>query len=109
MKASLPLPLPRRPCGSAAPSTRASTREVPGAITRANEHCGPSVRPQEDQMSATEVTEHAGVRPFRVSFPEEDLVDLRRRINATRWPERETVDDDSQGPRLAMMQELARY
>ena len=34
---------------------------------------------------------------------------MRRRINATRWPERETVSDDSQGVRLAMMQDLARY
>jgi pimeloyl-ACP methyl ester carboxylesterase len=49
------------------------------------------------------------VRPFRVGFPETDLTDLRRRINATRWPERETVTDDSQGVRLATMQELARY
>ena len=54
-------------------------------------------------------TQDAAVRPFRVSFPEEDLVGLRRRIEATRWPERETVDDDSQGVPLATMQELARY
>ena len=43
------------------------------------------------------------------SFPQSDLADLRRRINATRWPEIETVTDDSQGVRLAMMQELAAY
>jgi pimeloyl-ACP methyl ester carboxylesterase len=49
------------------------------------------------------------IRPFRVEFPEEEIADLRRRIAATRWPERETVTDDSQGVRLAMMQELARY
>ena len=49
------------------------------------------------------------VRPFHVDFPEEELDDLRRRINATRWPERETVSDDSQGVPLAMMQDLARY
>jgi pimeloyl-ACP methyl ester carboxylesterase len=58
-------------------------------------------------MSATEVA--AAIRPFEIDFPEEDLADLRRRINATRWPERETVDDDSQGVPLATMQELARY
>src|SRR6266545_8136894 len=51
----------------------------------------------------------AQIRPFQVSFPEEDLAELRRRIDATRWPERETVDDDSQGVPLAPMQELARY
>src|SRR5271166_4888439 len=65
-------------------------------------------------MSATEVAEQTesastAIRPFQVDFPEEELADLRRRISATRWPERETVSDDSQGVRLAMMQELARY
>jgi hypothetical protein len=49
------------------------------------------------------------IRPFRVGFPEAEVADLRRRIAATRWPERETVTDDSQGVRLALMQELARY
>jgi len=49
------------------------------------------------------------IRPFRVGFPAADLTELRRRVNATRWPDRETVADDSQGVRLAMMQELARY
>jgi hypothetical protein len=41
------------------------------------------------------------VRPFQVDVPEEDLDDLRRRIAATRWPEKETVDDQSQGVQLA--------
>ncbi len=49
------------------------------------------------------------VRPFRVNIPQEALVDLRRRLTATRWPERETVSDDTQGVRLATMQELVRY
>src|SRR5580658_6833118 len=49
------------------------------------------------------------IRPFRVGFSDAELADLRRRVNATRWPERETVADDSQGVRLAMMQDLARY
>ena len=49
------------------------------------------------------------IRPFEVGFPEADLAEMRRRVNATRWPERETVTDDSQGVRLATMQELARY
>jgi pimeloyl-ACP methyl ester carboxylesterase len=60
-------------------------------------------------MSATEVAEQNAVRPFDVGFPESDLDELRRRITATRWPERETVSDDSQGVRLELMQELARY
>lgn len=49
------------------------------------------------------------IRPFRIDIPEEALIDLRRRINATRWPERETVADESQGVQLATLQELARY
>jgi pimeloyl-ACP methyl ester carboxylesterase len=49
------------------------------------------------------------IRPFRVNVPETELTELRRRINATRWPERETVSDDSQGVQLATMQKLARY
>jgi pimeloyl-ACP methyl ester carboxylesterase len=49
------------------------------------------------------------IRPFKIGVPEAELAELRRRINATRWPERETVTDDSQGVPLAMMQELARY
>jgi pimeloyl-ACP methyl ester carboxylesterase len=49
------------------------------------------------------------IRPFRIDVPEEELAELRRRILATRWPERETVADDSQGVPLAWMQELAGY
>jgi pimeloyl-ACP methyl ester carboxylesterase len=52
---------------------------------------------------------HPAVRPFRIDVPEEDLDDLRRRIAATQWPEKETVADESQGVPLATMQELARY
>ena len=49
------------------------------------------------------------IRPFRITVPEEALVDLRRRINATRWPDMETVADDSQGVSLAVIWEVARY
>lgn len=49
------------------------------------------------------------IRPFEIAFEESELEDLRRRINATRWPERETVNDDSQGIPLAVMQDLASY
>jgi pimeloyl-ACP methyl ester carboxylesterase len=55
------------------------------------------------------VGEEAAVRPFHIDVPEEDLLDLRRRIAETRWPERETVDDSSQGVQLATIEELARY
>ena len=49
------------------------------------------------------------IRPFRVDMPEEAIADLRRRITATIWPDKETVADASQGVQLATMQELARY
>jgi len=49
------------------------------------------------------------IRPFQVNFPEADLTELRRRINATKWLERETVADATQGVQLATMQALARY
>ena len=48
-------------------------------------------------------------RPFHVNVPEADLTELRRRINATRWPDRETVADASQGVQLATTQALAKY
>jgi pimeloyl-ACP methyl ester carboxylesterase len=51
----------------------------------------------------------ATIRPFRIRVPETALTDLRQRIAATRWPERETVVDESQGVPLAMMQDLAGY
>jgi pimeloyl-ACP methyl ester carboxylesterase len=55
------------------------------------------------------VGEEAEVRPFHVDVPEEDLLELRRRIEATLWPTKELVEDRSQGVQLATMQELARY
>jgi pimeloyl-ACP methyl ester carboxylesterase len=58
---------------------------------------------------ASSDSDDVAVRPLRVSFPSSDLTELRRRVEATRWPERETVTDDSQGVPLAMMQTLARH
>src|ERR1700722_9235263 len=74
-------------------------------------------RPEEKAMDTTEnldtldqsATAGDAVHPFRVHFPDAELAELRRRINATRWPERETVSDQSQGPELETMQKLARY
>ena len=57
----------------------------------------------------THQTTATAVRPFRVDLPEEALADLRRRIAATRLPEKEPVDDLSQGVQLAAIQALARY
>ena len=49
------------------------------------------------------------IEPFRVDIPSEELDDLRVRLQRTRWPERETVDDWSQGVPLAYLQDLCRY
>jgi len=59
--------------------------------------------------SATGTSSATAIRKFRVNVPEAELTELRARINATRWPERETVKDESQGVPLAGLQELARY
>jgi pimeloyl-ACP methyl ester carboxylesterase len=61
------------------------------------------------QQSNKQASEKNAIRPFRVNIPESELTELRRRITATRWPERETVKDDSQGVQLAAIQALARY
>jgi len=53
--------------------------------------------------------ETGAIHPFQVSFPEAALADLRRRVNATRWPERETVADATQGVQLATIRKLADY
>jgi pimeloyl-ACP methyl ester carboxylesterase len=60
-------------------------------------------------QSPQTTTTRSAVRPFKINVPEEELVDLRRRIAATRWPDKETVADPSQGVQLATMQKLARY
>jgi pimeloyl-ACP methyl ester carboxylesterase len=59
--------------------------------------------------SAAPTSGNTDIRPFNVNVPEEELTELRRRINATRWPERELVPDVSQGVQLATMQKLAQY
>ena len=53
--------------------------------------------------------EGSAIRPFHFQASEEALTDLRRRISATRWPDRETVKDQSQGPQLSTLQKLAGY
>src|SRR5438132_5689515 len=67
------------------------------------------MRGPETEVGMATIESATEIRPFTAEVPEEDLVDLRRRIAATRWPERETVADESQGVQLATMQELVRY
>jgi pimeloyl-ACP methyl ester carboxylesterase len=68
-------------------------REIPGGARRGGD----------------QPTDPTALRPFRVNVPEAELAEMRKRISATRWPERETVADASQGVRLATMQKLAHY
>src|ERR1700722_15974679 len=60
-------------------------------------------------QSSKQTTDKAAIRPFQVNVPEEQLTELRRRVKATIWPERETVSDATQGVQLATIQALARY
>src|ERR1700722_19965780 len=61
------------------------------------------------QRSSEQVSDKTAIHPFHVNVPETELTDLRGRIHATKWPERETVTDATQGVQLATMQALARY
>src|SRR5260370_1274777 len=76
----------------------------------------PKTTKKEDTMTqpsasqqVSEAADHNAIRPVRVNVPEAELTELRRRINATKWPERETVTDASQGVQLTTIQNLARY
>ena len=58
---------------------------------------------------ATPTADTTAIRPFRINIPESRLADLRRRIKATQWPEKETVSDATQGVQLATARKLAEY
>lgn len=58
---------------------------------------------------STQSADTAAIRPFKVQVPEEQLTELRKRVQATNWPERETVADATQGVQLATVQALAEY
>ena len=75
----------------------ASAFVMQGAVSNAQNDS--SAKPASDES----------IRPFKVHIPQSDLDDLRRRILATKWPDRETVTDESQGVQLATMQKLAKY
>ena len=62
-----------------------------------------------DQLSGQRAATDDTIRPFRAEIPEEAIADLRRRIAATRWPDKETVADQSQGAQLDKLQALVRY
>jgi pimeloyl-ACP methyl ester carboxylesterase len=82
--------------------SHAQTMTATSTVTRAPEI---SARP----VTASALPADAAIRTFRINVPEADLVDLRRRIAATRWPEKETVNDQSQGVPLAKLKSLVNY
>jgi pimeloyl-ACP methyl ester carboxylesterase len=94
----------RRFCGVAAATVAAGRFDFDG-ISRSL-IAMTDVMPEVAEERAGEPNE---IRPFHVSYPDTELAELRRRIKATRWPERETVPDASQGVQLATTQKLARY
>jgi pimeloyl-ACP methyl ester carboxylesterase len=88
-------------CGAAAASVAAGTLGIPLLFSERSKAMSAVVQ----SKGANTTT----IRPFHVNFPEARLADLRKRINATVWPEKEPVPDASQGVQLAMIQKLARY
>src|SRR4051794_4340872 len=92
----------RRFFGAAAATVAAGPLDLRGFYRRFQE--------MTDGMIEVETgSEQAEIRPFQCKTTDADLADLRRRINATKWPERETVNDETQGVQLATTQKLARY
>jgi pimeloyl-ACP methyl ester carboxylesterase len=85
--------------GAAAATVAASQLVFPGGTARAT-------TTEVAQLTGSDM---AALRPFKVTIPEATLTDMRRRIVATNWPDRETVDNTSQGVPLALMQDLAHY
>jgi len=83
------------------------------AATAAAGTLGVSILLSERSEAMNAVLQKAGdntaIRPFHVNFSDAQLVDLRKRINATVWPDKETVSDEAEGVQLATMQSLARY
>src|SRR5262245_28999988 len=84
-------------------ATSATRREVLGAAAAGG------VLSMVSQETPEAAESNSAIRPFSFNAPEAKLVDLRQRIAATQWPEKETVADASQGVQLTTMQNLARY
>jgi pimeloyl-ACP methyl ester carboxylesterase len=86
-----------------------SPRTIADAFTNSNSKTN-QMENSMTRTSATQLqTDKAAIRPFQFNFSDAELADLRRRVNATKWPDREQVPDASQGVQLATMQKLARY
>ena len=89
---------------------------TPSRIANAFKDSKPKTTEEEEIMTessaaqgSAQATDKAAIRPFQFTFSNAELTDLRRRVNATKWPERELVQDASQGVQLSTMQKLASY
>jgi hypothetical protein len=89
---------------------------TPSRIANAFKNPKPNTTQEEATMTensaaqgSAQATDKTAIRPFQFTFTDAELADLRRRVNATRWPERELVQDASQGVQLSTMQKLASY
>jgi pimeloyl-ACP methyl ester carboxylesterase len=91
----------RRFCGAAASTLAAGTLGLPVLFSEGSRAM--------NAFAQTKDSDKTAIRPFRVDVPEADLNDMRKRIKATKFPERETVSDTSQGVQLATVEKLAKY
>src|SRR5262245_54333672 len=100
----MPLFNRRQFCVAAAATVAAGPLGFPGLFRRYD-----AMADTPSAAGRTTGSDGIDIRAFRVSFPDAELDDLRRRIKATRWPDRETVTDQSQGVQLGTTQKLARH
>ena len=91
----------RRFCGATAATVAAGTLGLPLLSSEGGKAMSAVTQPKGSDTTT--------IRPFQVNVPEAELTDLRKRINATKWPDRETVTDASEGVQLATIQKVARY
>src|SRR5215472_10076 len=94
--------------------TRSQTKAIRDVTTRRGRNLRTAIalrttQTRGAQKGRKQAADKNAIRPFRVKVPQGELTELRRRIKATKWPDRETVKDASQGVQLATMQKLARY
>lgn len=90
------------------PETGSPTSPQSGSANLQASVSSPGQAPLEEALIVIP-TDDKAIRPFRIAIPEDEIVELKRRTKAARWPEPETVQDESQGVRRATIQELARY
>src|SRR3984893_4122549 len=117
LSSSAPMPPPSRASSIgrlsqvALPTGRSIMSATSSSLSRRN-FLASSAAVGVSSLIATSARAAAGdgsIRPLHLNIPQEQLVDLRRRVLATRWPERETVTDRSQGVQLAKIQEIVSY